>query len=240
MKELALVTGGTRGIGAAIARELKDAGLRVIANFATDGETAERFTADTGIEAIAWDVADGEACERKTKTIIDKHGPIQVLVNNAGVTRDASIKKMNPAMWKKVIEVNLGGCFNMARSVLPSMRETGWGRIVNIGSINGQQGQFGQANYSAAKAGLSGLTKALAREVARDGVTVNLIAPGYTETDMVAAVPQEILEDIKAMIPTGRFSAPDEIAWAVRFLTDHRSGQMTGSTLTVNGGHYMT
>lgn len=235
----ALVTGGTRGIGAAICEALVARGMRVIANYRSGEEAADRFTAATDIPAISWDVADPAACSAAIAEVNAHFGPIDVLVNNAGITRDASLVKMSHEMWDAVIDTNLSGAFNCIKEVYPGMRERGWGRIVNISSINGQNGQFGQVNYAAAKAGLVGMTKSLAREGASRGVTANVVAPGYTETDMVAAVPDAIREQILAGVPTGRFSRPDEIARVVAFLCDEESGQITGSTITVNGGHYM-
>ena len=239
MTRTALVTGGSRGIGAAICQELQRQGVRVAANHRGDMVSAERFHAATGIPVFQWDVADPDACVDGVAAVRQALGPIDILVNNAGITRNASIAKMSWDMWNEVIRTNLGGCFNMCKSVFPDMRERAWGRIVNIGSINGQAGQFGQVNYCAAKAGVQGLTKALAQEGARFGVTVNVVAPGYTDTEMVAAVPAEILEQIVARIPTKRLGRPEEIASAVAWLCREDSGQITGSTLSINGGQYM-
>jgi acetoacetyl-CoA reductase len=239
MTRTALVTGGTRGIGAAVCLELERQGVRVAANYRGDVGNAERFQSDTGIAIFQWDVADTGACAEGVAAVADALGPIEILVNNAGITRDASITRMSFDMWNAVISTNLGGCFNMCKTVFPGMRDRGWGRIVNIGSINGQAGQFGQVNYSAAKAGIQGLTKALALEGARSGVTVNVIAPGYTDTEMVAAVPADILEQIVARIPTKRLGRPEEVASAVAYLCREESGQITGSTLSINGGQHM-
>ncbi|WP_448581884.1 acetoacetyl-CoA reductase [Thermaurantiacus sp.] len=239
MARLALVTGGTRGIGEAICLALKDAGFAVVANYVGSEERAKAFTEQSGIPAYKWNVADHQACHDAVARIEAAHGPIEVLVNNAGITRDATMLKMTFEMWREVIEVNLGGCFNMAKAVYPGMRERKWGRIVNIGSINGQAGQIGQVNYAAAKAGIHGFTKALAQEGARFGVTVNAVAPGYIDTDMVAAVPPEVLEKIVARIPAGRLGQAHEIARGVVFLCGEDAGFITGSTLSINGGQHM-
>ena len=213
--------------------------MKVAATFNTDEPSATRFQEETGIATFGWNVADAAECERGIRKVADEVGEIDVLVNNAGITRDASVAKMDREMWDAVIDTNLGGVFNCVKAIFPGMRERGWGRVVSIGSINGQAGQFGQINYAAAKAGLIGLTKSLAREGASRGVTANLVAPGYTETEMVEAVPEKIREQILASVPTGRFSRPDEIARVVSFLCAEESAQITGSTITVNGGHYM-
>lgn len=239
MSRTALVTGGSRGIGAAICLKLKRQGLRVAANFRGDVESALRFQAESGIPVFQWDVADPDACAEGIASVTDALGPIEVLINNAGITRDASISKMSFEMWNEVVLTNLGGSFNMCKGVFPSMRERNWGRIVNIGSINGQAGQFGQVNYAAAKAGLQGLTKALAQEGGRFGITVNVVAPGYTDTAMVAAVRPEVLMQIVARIPTGRLGRPEEVASAVAYLCREDSAQITGSTLSINGGQHM-
>ena len=238
-ERVALVTGGTRGIGAAIARALKDKGHKVAVTYHGNDERARAFTQATGIPAYKWDVADFEACEKGVARVEADLGPIDILVNNAGITRDATLVKMTREMWEEVIATNLGSCFNMAKAVFPGMRERRFGRIVNISSINGQAGQYGQVNYAAAKAGMIGFTKALALEGARYNVTVNAVAPGYIDTDMVAAVPQNILEKIIARIPVGRLGKPEEIARAVVFLADEEAGFITGATITVNGGQYM-
>ncbi|GAA4212636.1 acetoacetyl-CoA reductase [Sphingomonas endophytica] len=239
MARVAIVTGGTRGIGEAISVALKDAGMTVAAIYAGNDERARDFTDRTGIAAYKWDVADHEACLDGCAKVAADLGPIDVLVNNAGITRDGTILKMTYQMWKEVMDTNLGGCFNMAKAVFPGMRERKWGRIVNIGSINGQAGQYGQVNYAAAKSGIHGFTKALSQEGARAGVTVNAIAPGYIDTDMVAAVPADVLEKIVAKIPVGRLGQAQEIARGVAFLCSEEAGFVTGSTLSINGGQHM-
>ena len=239
MARVAVVTGGTRGIGEAISRTLKEMGFTVVANYAGNVERARAFTEATGIPAFRWDVGDHEACFHNCVDIEAKIGPIDVLVNNAGVTRDATLHNMTFDDWNEVIRINLGGCFNMAKATFPGMRERGWGRIINIGSINGQAGQYGQVNYAAAKSGIHGFTKALAQEGAKFGVTVNAIAPGYIDTDMVAAVPQPVLEKIIAKIPVGRLGEAQEIARGVAFLASESAGFITGSTLSINGGQHM-
>ncbi len=239
MARVAIVTGGTRGIGEAISLALRDAGMTVAANYAGNDEKAQAFTERTGVRAFKWDVGDFEACAAGVRQVEEELGPVDALVNNAGITRDGTILKMTPAMWEEVIRVNLGGCFNMAHAVFPGMRSRKWGRIVNIGSINGQAGQYGQVNYAAAKSGIHGFTKALAQEGARAGVTVNAIAPGYIDTDMVAAVPADVLEKIVAKIPVGRLGQASEIARGVAFLCSEDAGFVTGSTLSINGGQHM-
>lgn len=239
MARVAIVTGGTRGIGEAISVALKDMGMEVAANYAGNDQRAAEFTERTGIKAFKWDVADYDACQAGIGEVESTLGPVDVLVNNAGITRDGTILKMTYQMWKEVMDTNLGGCFNMAKGTFPGMRERKWGRIVNIGSINGQAGQYGQVNYAAAKSGIHGFTKALAQEGARAGVTVNAIAPGYIDTDMVAAVPAEVLEKIVAKIPVGRLGQANEIARGVAFLCSEEGGFVTGSTLSINGGQHM-
>jgi acetoacetyl-CoA reductase len=239
MARIALVTGGTRGIGAATARLLKESGYQVAATYAGRDEAAHAFRDATGIAVYRWDVSDLAACQRGVEQVERELGPLDVLVNNAGITKDATLHKMSRESWQTVIDVNLGGCFNMCRAAIAGMRERRFGRIVNISSINGQQGQFGQANYAAAKAGLIGFTKALALEAAAHGVTVNAVAPGYIATDMVAAVSEDILKAIVARIPVGRLGKPEEIARAVLFLVVDEAGFITGSTLSVNGGQRM-
>ncbi|MBB3695793.1 acetoacetyl-CoA reductase [Sphingomonas sp. BK580] len=239
MARVAIVTGGTRGIGEAISVALRDLGMTVAANYAGNDERARDFTARTGIAAYKWDVADHDACQDGCAQVAAELGAVDVLVNNAGITRDGTILKMTYQMWKEVMDTNLGGCFNMAKAVFPGMRERKWGRIVNIGSINGQAGQYGQVNYAAAKSGIHGFTKALSQEGARVGVTVNAIAPGYIDTDMVAAVPGEVLEKIVAKIPVGRLGQAQEIARGVAFLCSEEAGFVTGSTLSINGGQHM-
>jgi acetoacetyl-CoA reductase len=239
MARVAIVTGGTRGIGEAISLALEDMGMIVAANYAGNDARAADFTERTGIRAYKWDVSDFDACLAGAAQVAEELGPVDVLVNNAGITRDGTILKMTYQMWKEVIDTNLGGCFNMAKAVFPGMRERGWGRIVNIGSINGQAGQYGQVNYAAAKSGIHGFTKALSQEGARAGVTVNAIAPGYIDTDMVAAVPADVLDKIVAKIPVGRLGQAHEIARGVAFLCSEEGGFVTGSTLSINGGQHM-
>ena len=239
MPRVAIVTGGTRGIGRAISEMLKDQGLTVVANYAGNEEKARAFTAETGIRAYKWDVGDHEACIEGCRQVESEVGPVDVLVNNAGITRDGTLLKMTFADWDEVMRINLGGCFNMAKALFPGMKDRGWGRIVNIGSINGQAGQYGQVNYAAAKSGIHGFTKALAQEGARFGITVNAIAPGYIDTDMVAAVPAPVLEKIVAKIPVGRLGQAEEIARGVAFLASEDGGFITGSTMSINGGQHM-
>ena len=239
MARVALVTGGTRGIGRAISIELQNQGRKVVANYAGNDESARAFTADTGIAAYRWDVGDHEACLENCARVEAEQGPIDILVNNAGITRDGTLLNMTFEMWSEVMRVNLGGCFNMAKATFPGMRQRKWGRIVNIGSINGQGGQYGQVNYAAAKSGIHGFTKALAQEGARYGVTVNALAPGYIDTDMVAAVPPDVLEKIVARVPVGRLGQASEIARGVAFLCAEEGGFVTGSTLSINGGQHM-
>jgi acetoacetyl-CoA reductase len=239
MARVAIVTGGTRGIGEAISIALKDMGMQVAANYAGNEERAKAFTDRTGIPAYKWDVADHEACMTGVAQVEADLGPVDVLVNNAGITRDTTMKRMDRDKWQQVIDTNLGGCFNMAKAVFEGMLERKYGRIVNIGSINGQAGQYGQVNYAAAKSGIHGFTKALAQEGARAGVTVNAIAPGYIDTDMVAAVPEEVLGKIIAKIPVNRLGKAEEIARGVAFLVDENAGFVTGSTLSINGGQHM-
>ena len=239
MARVAIVTGGTRGIGEAISLALRDAGMSVAANYAGNDERARAFTDRTGIKAYKWDVADFDACLAGVQQVEGELGPVDVLVNNAGITRDGTMKRMNRQAWEDVIDTNLGGCFNMAKAVWDGMNGRKYGRIVNIGSINGQAGQYGQVNYAAAKSGIHGFTKALAQEGARAGITVNAIAPGYIDTDMVAAVPPDVLEKIVAKIPVGRLGKAEEIARGVVFLCGEDAGFVTGSTLSINGGQHM-
>ena len=231
MARVAIVTGGTRGIGEAISVALKDMGMQVAANYAGNDERAREFTDRTGIPAFKWDVSDYDACQDGVKKVEAELGPVDVLVNNAGITRDSTIKRQTHQQWQEVIDTNLGGCFNMAKAVFDGMSERGFGRIVNIGSINGQAGQYGQVNYAAAKSGIHGFTKALAQEGARSNVTVNAIAPGYIDTDMVAAVPEDVLGKIVAKIPVRRLGKASEIARGVAFLVDDEAGFITGSRL---------
>ena len=239
MARVAVVTGGTRGIGEAISLALRDLGMTVAANYAGNEQKAREFTDRTGIRAYKWDVSDFDACMAGVQQIEGELGPVDVLVNNAGITRDGTMKRMTRQAWDDVIDVNLGGCFNMAKAVFDGMSSRKWGRIVNIGSINGQAGQYGQVNYAAAKSGIHGFTKALAQEGARAGVTVNAIAPGYIDTEMVAAVPEDVLQKIVARIPVGRLGKAEEIARGVAFLCGEDAGFITGSTLSINGGQHM-
>jgi acetoacetyl-CoA reductase len=239
MGRLALVTGGTRGIGAAISIRLQKAGYKVIANYAGNDATASAFSTAQGIPVLKFDVSDFAACRDAVAQINRDLGPIEILVNNAGITRDSTLQKMAEESWHQVIDTNLGSCFNLCRLVIEQMREHNFGRIVSISSINGQAGQYGQVNYAAAKAGMLGFTKALAQENASKGITVNAIAPGYIATEMVRAVPEKVLEKIVAKIPAGRLGEADEVARCVEFLVSDESGFITGSTLSVNGGQYM-
>lgn len=240
MARIAIVTGGTRGIGAAISKSLKEEGYRVVANYAGNDEAAQKFKADTGIDVRKWDVSDYSACESNLKAIENEIGPIDTLVNNAGITRDAMFHKMTPEQWYQVINTNLNSLFNMTRPLWDGMRARNFGRIICISSINGQKGQMGQANYSAAKAGDIGFVKALAQEGAAKGITVNAVCPGYIGTEMVLAVPKDVLEKrILPHIPVGRLGEPEEIARCVVFLASDQSGFITGATLTANGGQYM-
>jgi acetoacetyl-CoA reductase len=240
MARVAVVTGGTRGIGAAISKALKAAGYKVAASYAGNDEAANKFKAETGINVYKWDVSSYDACVAGLKQIEADLGPVEVLVNNAGITKDAPFHRMTPDQWYAVINTNLNSLFNMSRPVWDGMRARKFGRIINISSINGQKGQFGQANYSASKAGDIGFTKALALEGARAGITVNAICPGYIATEMVMAVPKDVLEkNILPQIPVGRLGEPEEIARAVVFLASDDAGFITGSTLSANGGQYM-
>jgi acetoacetyl-CoA reductase len=240
MARLAIVTGGTRGIGAAISKALKAEGHKVIANYAGNDEAAHRFGKETGITTMKWDVSSYEACAGQLEAIAKEHGPVEILVNNAGITRDAMFHKMTPQQWSEVINTNLNSLFNMTRPVWDGMRAQGFGRIVCISSVNGQKGQMGQVNYSAAKAGDMGFVKALAQEGAAKGITVNAVAPGYIGTEMVRAIAPEVLEKrILPLIPTGRLGEPEEVARCVVFLASDAAAFITGSTLTVNGGQYM-
>jgi len=238
MSKVAVVTGGTRGIGAAISRALKAEGYKVAANYAGNDEAAAAFAAETGIDVFKWSVASYEECAEGIANVTEKLGGVDVLVNNAGITRDSAFHKMSPQQWKEVIDTNLNGLFNMTHQVWNGMRERNFGRIINISSVNGQKGQFGQANYSSAKAGDIGFTKALAQEGAAKGITVNAICPGYIGTDMVLAIPEEIVAKIVAQIPVGRLGTPEEIARCVVFLASDGASFITGSTLSANGGQY--
>jgi acetoacetyl-CoA reductase len=240
MSRIALVTGGSRGIGAAISKALQAAGYTVAATFAGNAEAAAAFTAATGIKTYKWDVADYEACKAGVAQVTSDLGPVDVLVNNAGITRDAPFHKMSPQQWHDVINTNLTGMFNMTHNVWPGMRDRKFGRVINISSINGQKGQFAQANYAAAKAGDIGFTKALAYEGARAGITVNVVAPGYINTEMMSTIPEKVMNEvILPQIPVGRLGEADEIARAVVFLASDQAGFITGSTLSANGGQYM-
>jgi acetoacetyl-CoA reductase len=235
-----VVTGGTRGIGAAISKALKAAGCKVAANYGSNDETAKKFNAETGIAVFKWDVSSYQACVDWLKKVESELGPVDILVNNAGITRDGMFHKMTPEQWTAVVNTNLNSLFNMCRPVIEGMRERKFGRIINISSMNGQKGQIGQSNYSAAKAGALGFTKALAQESARSGITVNAVCPGYIGTEMVLAVPKEVLEkNILPQIPTGRLGQPEEVGRCVVFLASDEAGFITGSTLTANGGQYM-
>ncbi len=239
MSRIAIVTGGTRGIGEAISLGLKTAGYTVAATYSGNDARAQAFSEKNGIAVFKWDVSDYDQCMRGVANVVGKLGPVDVLVNNAGITRDATLKKQSRQQWDEVLDTNLGGCFNMCKAVWDGMLDRGFGRIVNIGSINGQAGQYGQVNYAAAKSGIHGFTKALAQEGAPKGITVNAIAPGYIDTDMVAAVPANVLEKIVAKIPVGRLGKADEIARGVLFLVADEGGFVTGSTLSINGGQHM-
>jgi len=239
MSRVALVTGGTRGIGAAISIALKNAGRTVVASYAGNVAAAEAFTKETGIEAIKFDAGHYDETITAVNDIAARHGPIEILVNNAGITRDAVLGKQSREMWDAVIDTNLGSCFNLCKATFDGMKAKKFGRIVNIGSINGQAGQYGQVNYAAAKSGIHGFTKALAQEGARFSITVNAIAPGYVDTEMVRAVPPDVLEKIIAKIPRGRLGTADDIARGVLFLTADDADFVTGSTLSINGGQHM-
>ena len=240
MARVAVVTGGTRGIGEAISKALKAAGYKVAASYAGNDEAANKFKAETGINVYKWDVSNYDACVAGLKQVEADLGPVEVLVNNAGITKDAPFHRMTPEQWYAVINTNLNSLFNMTRPIWDGMRTRKFGRVINISSINGQKGQFGQANYSASKAGDIGFTKALALEGARAGITVNAICPGYIATEMVKAVPKDVLDkNILPLIPTGRLGEPEEIARCVVFLASDDAGFITGSTLAANGGQYM-
>ena len=240
MTRVALVTGGSRGIGAAIAKRLKNDGYTVAASYAGNDEAATAFTAETGIKTYKWNVANYDSCVAGIAQVEADLGPVEVLVNNAGITRDAPFHKMTREQWSEVMDTNLSGVFNMTHPLWNGMRERKFGRVITISSINGQKGQFAQANYSAAKAGDIGFTKALAQEGARAGITVNVICPGYIATDMVMAVPEKVRDSIVASIPVGRLGEPEEIARCVAFLASDDAGFVTGSTITANGGQYIT
>jgi len=239
MSHTAIVTGGTRGIGAAVSVALSEDGHKVAATYAGNDEAAEAFKTQTGISVYRFDVADFDQCADSVSRIETDLGPVGILVNNAGITRDGTLHRMDFEQWNAVLQTNLSSCYNMCRNVIDGMRERGFGRIVNIGSVNGQAGQYGQVNYAAAKSGIHGFTKALALEGAAKGVTVNAIAPGYVDTDMVRAVPEKVLEKIIATIPVGRLGYASDIARAVQFLVADDATFITGSTLSINGGQHM-
>lgn len=239
MPRVALITGGTRGIGAEISRGMKADGYDVVAGFHLNVQRAERFHEETGIDIQQFDVSDYGACERAVHKLEESHGPVDILINNAGITHDVFLHRMPQEAWHEVIETNLTSCFNMCRTVISKMRDRGFGRIVNVSSVNGQTGQIGQTNYAAAKAGILGFTKALALENAAKGITVNAICPGYVDTEMVRAIPERVQEVIKSQIPVGRFGDPREICHVVRFLVADDACFVTGSTVSVNGGQYM-
>ena len=239
MARVAVVTGGTRGIGAAISLALQAQGRTVIATYAGNDAAAEAFKAEHGIATCKFDVSNFDACTAAVTQIAADHGPVEILVNNAGITRDATMLRMRRDLWDAVIDTNLGSCFNMCKLTFEGMRERKFGRVVNVGSINGQAGQYGQVNYAAAKSGIHGFTKALAQEGARFGITVNAIAPGYVDTEMVRAVPGEVLRKIVAKIPMGRLGHAEDIARGVAFLTADDADFITGSTLSINGGQHM-
>jgi acetoacetyl-CoA reductase len=239
MGRVALVTGGTRGIGAAIVKALKKAGYNVAAVYHGNDEAAQAFSKETGIPVFKWDVGDYKACEQGLVDVEKEVGPVEVLVNNAGISRDAMLHKMTHEQWEQVIRTDLDSLFNMTRQIINGMRERGFGRIINISSINGQRGQIGVANYSSAKAGVIGFTRALALESARKGITVNAIAPGYVKTELLAGVSEDVMKSIVAQIPVGRLGEADEVARCVVFLAADESGWITGSTLTINGGQFM-
>ncbi len=239
MSKVAVVTGGTRGIGAIVAAELKQSGYKVAATYAGNDDAAKNFSSKYSIPVYRFDVGMFEQCEANIKQIEADLGPVDVLINNAGITRDGTLHKMSPARWEEVIRTNLTSCFNMCSCVIDGMRERGFGRIVNIGSVNGQAGQYGQVNYASAKSGIHGFTKALALEGAAKGITVNAVAPGYVSTDMVRAVPEKILQKIITTIPAGRLGDPHDIARAILFLVADDADFITGSTLSINGGQHM-
>ena len=239
MPRTILVTGGVSGIGAATCRLFKMAGHRVVASYEHDDTHAAAFASETGIAVRRWDVTDFAACQAAATALAAEFGPIEILVNNAGITRDATLHKMTQEQWHAVIDTDLTGVFNMTRQVIEGMRSRGFGRIINVSSVNAQSGQFGQTNYAAAKAGVIGFTKALALESAAHGITVNAVTPGYTDTPMVSAVPAKAMQSVLASVPMGRLAQADEIARAILFLADESSGYITGATLSINGGKYM-
>lgn len=236
MDKIALVTGGTRGIGASISKKLSSNGIKVIANFASDENSADKFSTDNNIDVVKFDVSSFDECKENIEIIKKKYGSIGILINNAGITRDAAIHKMNVSQWQEVINVNLNSAFNLVSNVIENMRENGFGRIIHISSVNGQKGQFGQTNYAASKAAIFGFSKSLALEVASKGITSNVVAPGYINTEMVAAIREDILKSIIDTIPGKRLGNPDEIADIVYFLTLKNSGYINGATFSINGG----
>ncbi len=238
MSKVAVVTGGTRGIGHAISVELKNQGYQVLANYGGNDEAAKKFQTETGIPVLKWDVGDYDACVAGLKQVEAQLGPISILVNNAGITRDAMLHRMTPQQWKDVIRTDLDSVFNMIQPVINGMRDRNFGRIINISSVNGQKGQIGQSNYAAAKAGIIGFSKSVAQENAKKGITVNVVAPGYINTEMVAAVPEKVMEAILAQIPVGRLGKAEEIAKCVAFLASDDAGFITGATLSANGGQF--
>ena len=239
MSRIVLVTGGTSGIGAATAAAFKESGYTVCVSYGHNEEAAQKFYKETGIPVYKWDIADPESCMNGVKKVAADLGDIEILVNNAGIARDATLQKMSVEEWKSVIDTDLGSCFNMARALIGPMKEKKFGRIINLSSVNGIAGQFGQTNYAAAKAGIIGFTKSLALETARKGITVNAVAPGYTDTHMMDKVEEKILQSILEKVPVGRLARPEEIARAILFLADEYAGFFTGETLSVNGGLYM-
>jgi acetoacetyl-CoA reductase len=239
MARVAVVTGGTRGIGAEIGRALQKAGRTVVATYVSNDQAASAFSKETGIKVFKFDASSFHDCKEGVEKIVAEVGAVEILVNNAGITRDGTMQKMDRDMWDAVIDTNLGSCFNMCKLTFQNMRETKFGRIVNVGSVNGQAGQYGQVNYAAAKSGIHGFTKALAQEGARFGITVNAIAPGYVDTEMVRAVPPDVLQKIISRIPVGRLGTPTDIARGVVFLTADDSDFVTGATLSINGGQHM-
>ena len=238
MSKVAVVTGGTRGIGHAISVELKNRGYQVLANYGGNDEAAKKFQAETGIPVLKWDVGDYDACVAGLKQVEAQLGPISILVNNAGITRDAMLQRMTPQQWKDVIRTDLDSVFNMVQPVINGMRDRNFGRIINISSVNGQKGQIGQSNYAAAKAGIIGFSKSVAQENAKKGITVNVVAPGYINTEMVAAVPEKVMDAILSQIPVGRLGKAEEIAKCVAFLASDDAGFITGATISANGGQF--
>ncbi len=240
MSKVAVVTGGTRGIGHAISIELKNRGYRVLANYGGNDEAAHKFQTETGIPILKWDVGDYDACVAGLKQVEAQLGPVSILVNNAGVTRDAMLHRMTPQQWRDVIRIDLDSVFNMTQPLINGMRDRGFGRIINISSVNGQKGQIGQSNYASAKAGIIGFTRSVAQENAKKGITVNVVAPGYIKTEMVAAVPDKVMEAILSQIPVGRLGTAEEIAKCVAFLASDDAGFITGATISANGGQFFS